>query len=161
LIVCRRALGLIRGDVSLRSRYAKKLGLKDKVCRVSELVLGRYLALFELAVVHNAITNEMFPLRVDPEVGRTGSERLVAALIVMLWGPGPRLNTPWLMVESARQGTGSLPQLVGLVGTADVLPIGTPISSTSKLSPFRNASVTVSVSPSLGATKFQGGAPTK
>ena len=64
-----------RSDVGLRSRYAKKLGLKDKVCRVSELILGRYLALFELAVVHNAITNEMFPLRVDPEVGGTSFKR--------------------------------------------------------------------------------------
>src|SRR6516164_3141826 len=77
----------------------------------------------------------------------------------MLWGPGPRLNTPWLTVASVRQGTGSLPQLVWLVGTAEVLPIETPMSNTSKLSPLKNASVTVNVSPSLGATKFPGRCP--
>jgi hypothetical protein len=71
------------------------------------------------------------------------------------------LNTPWLIVGSARQGTGSLPQFAGLVGTADVLPIDTPMSSTSKLSPFWKASVTVNVNPSLGATNVHGGAPTK
>src|SRR6202030_2464917 len=69
--------------------------------------------------------------------------------------------TPWLMVGSARQGTGSLPQLAEFVGTADVLPMGIPMSSTSKVSPFWNASVTVRVSPSLGATTVHGGAPTK
>src|SRR6266550_7471582 len=79
----------------------------------------------------------------------------------MLCGPGPRLKTPWLTVGSFTHTAGSLPQLAEAVGTADVVPIETAESSISKLSPLRNASVTVSVTPSLGATKVHGGGPAK
>src|SRR6266550_234852 len=82
---------------------------------------------------------------------------LSLAVIVSEWPPTARQTDPWLILGSAKHGSGLGPQVCPVVeSTEGVLRIGAPKSKTSKASPARSASVTFKVS-GTNAVNVHGG----